>query len=302
MHRLSLVAFCALLGGNSSLGVVAEDTGLRREVSAFFSDAQGRPLTDILAEEIAVSDGGVTRQATLQRDTRPINLALVVDSSEAVGSDYRLHFVGGAQSLISALPEGTRLSVWVTGDRPQRLMENEEVETGTSKHAAGLLSRVPVTGGNTILDAVVEAGEALERNEGERKVLVFISGSGIGFAAADRQTVAQRARQKNIQYFGALVSSSVQVVAPSSDDVMSGDDYDYALGEICRESGGRFERPLSAMGVARVVQDIVRDVSSTYRISWDAPGERKGRLKVRLELARTGAKIRHSAPRTSNVR
>jgi hypothetical protein len=133
---------------------------------------------------VALVENGVHRDiASFARDSRPLTLAILVDSSAAVGSAYRLNLVEAVVGLVARLPEGTRYSIWTTGDRPTKVVDYTE-----DRGAAGAaLRRVAPQGGNYTLDALVEASSDLQKlaKEGDRTAVVAVTGLGPEFSYRD---------------------------------------------------------------------------------------------------------------------
>ena len=58
-----------------------------------------------------------------RRDQRPLDLALVVDTSQPMASLYRLNVLEPVVQFLGHLPEGTQFVVWTTGDRPTKAVD-----------------------------------------------------------------------------------------------------------------------------------------------------------------------------------
>ena len=123
-----------------------------RAVTVTFTDDKGNPVEGLVPEEVALLENGVARDVTsLQLDRRPLTLALLVDTSAAVSSSYRLTMVDALMSFLGRLPAGSTYALWTTGDRPTKLVDY----TDDVSAAAKALKRVAPQGGNTMLDALV---------------------------------------------------------------------------------------------------------------------------------------------------
>src|SRR5687767_11178029 len=128
-------------------------------------DDKGNPVRTLGPEDVAVQENGVARE--LQRltlDERPLALAVILDTSVAMAPHYRLYLVDAVLQFLLRLPEGTRYTVWTTGDRPTRVYDWGENRAGVAK----ALRRVIPQGGNTLLDAMVEAARDLKTREDAR--------------------------------------------------------------------------------------------------------------------------------------
>lgn len=255
---------------------------------------KGVALRDLEPADVSLSEGGVARLVTrFEKDERPLRLALLIDSSEPMVSIYRHQLIGAAKAFVGALPANTQLSVWTTGDRPVKVLDNVDLsEDGAVRDLGVRLGWVPTTGANNILDALVEAAADLAKAEGERKVVVFLSGIGPGFSNQDKQGVVASVMAKGVEVAGTLVSERGD---PTGGGDVSEMDYDFVFGALTEKTAGRFERPLSAMAASMSLLRVAADLRSTYRLSFSLPsGGRRSRLT--LQVARPGAKARLSAP------
>jgi hypothetical protein len=263
--------------------------------SAVVTDSKGVPVRDLAASDVSIVAGGATLPIErFEKDERPLRMALVLDSSAPLASGYRLQFVDAASSLIASLPETARVTVWTTGDRPTKVIDDLDLkEEGASKQVSSALRRVAPIGGNTMLDALVEASKELQKAEGGRRVLVFISAEGPGFTTDTREGVVDRVRKSEVEVAGVVVSEQGD---GSAGGEVSSQDYDYVFGQITQAGGGRLERALSVMGTGAAMARVAADLRSTYRLSYFHSGGDR-RPKIALEVARPSVKVRLSSPR-----
>lgn len=259
-----------------------------RSVDVTITQAKDRPLSGLSVQEVVVIENGVAREVTrVERDTRPLDVAMLVDSSLAVSSSYRLNLVEPVLRLLGRLPEGSRYSLWTTGDRPTRLVEL----TADVREAARALRRVVPQGGNTVLDAIVEAAQDLKQKEGGRRAVVAVAAVGTEFSNRDRYQVVERASQA-IDIFDAVLFDETSLAAGAERvDTEQRLNYDYVFGELASRSGGRLERPLSAMGVAPALEQLARDLTSRFRIHYATLPE-IGERKLEIRVARPDVKVR----------
>jgi VWFA-related protein len=258
----------------------------QRTLNVSVSDSKGAPVLGLVREEVAVMENGVAREVTrLERDQRPLTLALLVDTSEAASSHYRLQVLDPLLAFLGKLPEGSRFAVWTTGDRPTKLVDY----TSDVPAAANALRRVAPQGGNTLLDAIVEASADLKKKEGARSAVVAVTNLGPEFSSLDRFQVVDQARG-NADVFYAVQYDEAE------NDVETRQRYGYVLAELARRSGGRDELTISAMGVAGVLQKIGAEIQSQYRLTYATVPDVKER-KLQVSVARTGVKVR--APLTA---
>ena len=112
------------------LGQAAPATAPGTEVRALTVTLLGekdQEVTDISAADVALAENGVSRDITsFKPDRRPLSVAVIVDTSAAVGSAYRLNVVDAVVGLVARLPEGARYALWTTGDRPTKVVDHTD--------------------------------------------------------------------------------------------------------------------------------------------------------------------------------
>lgn len=268
------------------------EEGSVRAVTVTAVDDKGRPVEGLAAEEIAVVENGAARTVTrFERDRRNLTVAILVDSSEPQSTSFRLYFVDAVLQLVQRLPEGTKYSIWTTGDRPRKVADYGDEPAAVSK----ALRRAMTSGGNTLLDAIVEARKDLVDQESSRSAMVILTGTGIGFTNSHRQQVADEMAKGSTAVFVAQVDDNrvpFTTGEPAQGEV-SAADYDYVLSRVSDQTGGRREVLLAPMGVADVLKAFAAEMKAQYRLSY-VSGD-KG--KVEIKVARPGVKVRMGSTR-----
>jgi VWFA-related protein len=277
---MSAFALAVLLVGQASTAAAA-GTEIRA-LSVTLVDDKGQEVTDVSVADVALVENGVHRDiASFARDLRPLTAAILVDSSAAVSSSYRLNVVEAVVGLVARLPEGARYSIWTTGDRPTKLLDYTD-----DRGAAGAaLRRVAPQGGNYTLDALAEASVDLAKlaREGDRRAVVAVTGLGPEFSYRDKQRAAEEAEGR------ADLFLSVQIDAGDGDfDTRTR--LSYALERLATASGGRADQVLSYMALDSALKKLSTYVSSAFRLRYATVPELKKR-KLELRVARPGTKV-----------
>jgi len=249
--------------------------------SLYFSalDAKGSPEDGLAAEEVAVLEDGVARVvSSVEPDTRPLFLTLIVDSSEKMTSSFRLELVDGIARFLPALPQGTSFSIWVSGDRPRKIVDfGDDVPA-----AVEALKKVFPQGGNTLLDAIPEATRDLRKKEGGRSVAVIVTGIGEDVSNRD-QFRAVDDSVKNANTFMAVQFGE------GAREIETQTRYDYTLGTLTTRTGGVYERLLTSMGAKDALAKVAAALHSTYRVHYASGGGAPKKLGV--VVARPGVKV-----------
>jgi len=278
---LSLVLAVLLLQASTPLEL--------RTVTLVATDGKGAPVRGLAAADAVVLENGVAREVVeLALDDRPLTLAIVVDNSGPMATPFRLVVVDAVTQFLGRLPEGARFAVWTTGDRPAKVAD---FGSDPAQAAKALKSAFP-TGGNTLLDALVEASQDLRKREGERSAVVVVTGSGIGFSGWDRFQVVEKARASRAQFLAVQFDESWPDDPQSHDvDQVGRREYDFVLDRLTTETGGRYQRTLSVSSVGKALEAVSAELASQYRLSYRSlPAGKERKLKV--EVTRPEVKVR----------
>jgi VWFA-related protein len=263
-----------------------------KTLDVWVTDSKGSAVRGLVPEEAVVIENGVARSVTrLEEDRRPLMVAVIVDSSAPMASFYRLHLVDPIVRLLNQLPEGSRFAVWTTGDRPQKIADWSDDVAAASR----ALKRTAPQGGNTVLDAIVEASADLKQKEGERSAVVVVSGVGIGFTNWERRQAVEKARSGNATFMVVQFDETGEPTEAAGEQV-SRLDYDYVFDSLTRQTGGVREMSMSAMGVPRALESVAQALKATYRLSYTTVPGLKER-KIEVKVARPGVKVRTGPPR-----
>lgn len=257
-----------------------------RTIEVTFVDETGRSVRDVRPAELAVVENGVARdlaRATL--DERPLSVLLIVDTSQPVGSAFRLNVLNAVEGFLSVLPAGTRYALWTTGDRPTKLVD----WTDDRGAALGRLRRVFPQGGNTLLDALTEATDDLKLEEGTRSAVVAVTGMGVGFASQSRQAVVDRVEGRADVFYGIEYDQGPTGVGEG--ETVGRLDYEYVLSNLSSVTGGRFDLVLSPMGVDRALARVAGELGGLYRLSYATLPDLE-RRKLEVTVARPEVTVR----------
>lgn len=280
----------ALLSQDPSPSAAAAET---RTITFSVVDDKGQPVRTLAPEDVAVQENGVARALErLELDRRPLAIAVLLDSSLTMEPHYRLYMVDAVLQFLLRLPEGTRYALWTTGDRPSKVYDWGDNRAAAAK----ALRRVVPQGGNTLLDAMVEAARDLKHREDARAAVVVVTGMGIGFAGYDRRQVVDEVQKQPITVLGVEVDEDRTPPALGASDHVTGMDYDYVLATLAKSSGGARETVLSAMGIERALKEIAAQLTSQYRLTYASAGAARD-ARVEVTVALPGVKVRMGVPR-----
>lgn len=277
MSSLALAVF--LLG---QAAPAAEPGTEVRALTVTLLDEKDQEVTDISAADVALVENGVTRDITsFKPDPRPLSVAVIVDSSAAMGSAYRLNVVDAVVAFVARLPEGARYAVWTSGDRPTKIVDH----TMDREEAGKALRRVAPQGGNYALDAIAEASADLKKlaREGDRTAVVTVTGTGTEFSYRDKYRSAEEGEKS-----GAVFLSVQIEVGPADFEMRT--NLSYVFERLARATGGAYDTVLSAMGTDTALRKLSAHLRAGYRLAYATVPDLKKR-KLDLSIARMGTKV-----------
>jgi VWFA-related protein len=261
---------------------IAPDTEVRA-LTVTILDDEGHPVDGLGVEDVALTENGVVRPITSFRlDDRPLTVALIVDTSQAVGNDYRLSVVEAITGLVARLPPGTLYALWTTGDRPTKVVDYTEERQEASK----ALVRLTPRGGNYVLDTLAEASKDLKSHgrEGDRSAIIAISGTGPEFSYLDRWRVADVAEENADLYLLLQVDVGGAGFQQRAD-------LGYVFDRLARSSAGEYDVILSFMGIDSALRKLSPYLRAGYRLAYATVPDLKER-RIEVEVARPGTEVR----------
>lgn len=259
-------------------------------------DAGGRFVGDVRAEEVRVLENGEPREpAGFELDERPLAAYLVLDTSEGADRVFRTQAFDSVWSFVRALPTGARCTLYATGERARKLGaldgERKDVE---KKIGQGFAAQ----GSNALMDALVEASDALARESGKRRALVVLSGNGAGYPSYSPGDIVAHARKPQAPLIalmygdgGGASAGSLRLGDSPRDaqnlTIVTEADHERILSGLAQGTGGRFERIPSALGAGAAFAALAGELGGRYRMSY-VPGDVKGPRRLEVRVARPG--------------
>src|SRR5207342_2247921 len=169
-------------------------------------------------------------------DARPLEVALVLDSSAAMGGAYASDVVPAAVAFLKRLPAGTGFTVWSTSDHPKRI-----VDEGTDlKAAEDKMRALAPFGANAAVDTLVEASRDAGAFDDQHGAVVIVTSASMEGVTVDLQSLLPKASFKP-------TFAAVEVVLNSGDQDARLQD---ALKLVSSRTAGFHERVFTTMSIA----------------------------------------------------
>jgi Ca-activated chloride channel homolog len=200
------------------------------EILASVIDTHGRPVTGLSQEQFEISEEGVPQKIVrFEAETnRPLDLALMVDSSASTFKDLKFEDEAAAHFIRQVVRPGDRLAVFEFDEDVTQLADfSDEVPK-----LQAAVRRIMPGAGTSIYDALVLGSNALRKGpEGRRRAIVLVTDAGETTSVAKFED----ARRHAIQSEALLYSIIIRPVKNENGRNTAGE---HALYTIMESTGG----------------------------------------------------------------
>ncbi len=147
------------------------------DILASVTDANGRPIPDLTQDAFSLSEEGVPQKIERfeAQTNRPLDLALMVDSSMSAYKDLKVEMEAAAHFIRQVVRPGDTLGVFEFDESVTQL-------SGFSDNVPKLqesVHQIRMGAGTSIYDALVLGSNALRRRpEGRRRAIVLVTDGG----------------------------------------------------------------------------------------------------------------------------
>ena len=245
-----------------------------REMFVSVLDESGSPVPDLQGSDFLVREDGTLREVVrVGRATAPIQLAILVDTSQAA-IPVILDIRNGLYAFVEAMHEGNDLSLITVGGPPRILVDvtrdRERLNAGVDRVFAYSDTAA------YLLDAIRETGRGFQRREASRPAIVVVTTEGVDFSARSYTDV--------LEILGEAGVAMHAVVLPSRRDPFSGSstltdsrlsDYtnnrDLLLTLGPEATGGRRSDLITSMGLEDELKAVASELSSQYLVVYVRP-------------------------------
>jgi len=302
MHTLPLlrtgvtVAVAALLMAVSfSPSATAQRDRRERTMFVGAVNDKGEPVAGLGADAFVVKEDGVRREVLrVTPANEPMDVALLVDNSTAAAEE--ITFLRSSLSkFVQSMATGSqnRITIITLADRPTIKVEYTD-DAVRLKGAAGALFSMPMSG-MTLLDAIFETVNGLQKRETPRAVVVPVITDGVEFTT---------------HYFRDIVNTLVKnrvalhmvTIGPFYHD-----DSDQGLRERSflldagpRESGGQRITLLTPQGLDGAMDRLSKELRAQYKVVYSRPESLIPPDKVTVSAGKPGLTVRGTEARGEN--
>ena len=300
-----MVAFGALL----LAAAPAAGQSVERSLAVTVLDADGAPVLDLDAADFVVREDGARREVLrAARDTAPLQIALLVDTSAAAASAV-VDLRKGLAAFITALDDGDRVSIIGFGGPPRILAAATPEREPLLEAAAGIFANAGQAA--YLLDALSETATGFIRREVDRPVMVALATEGLDHSYENVATVLRTLEDADITLHTVVLSGRRfssrasparggfnplrEIGSPGAFDSTFAQwriDRDMALQRGPLLAGGRRRNLLASSGMEHTLLEVAAELNSRYLVRYAAPGALVPPESVEVQVARDGLSAR----------
>jgi hypothetical protein len=253
-----------------------------RSVTVAVYTKEASPVEDLGAAEISVKENGEKRAVLkVERDHRPLDVALVVDSSSAIGPLYRRDLVDAAMDFWKALPAEARLAVWTSGGAPSKI-----VDFGTEPGAGRRALEIVAPGGkNYTLDTIIDASRDLRGERAARRVLAIVTNTDV---EASRTLI-----ERTFRVVGHTGVTPMVILIKAGGKPVQGWDSETLFEKLSEGYGGTYEEILTTMAAGKRLGRLALDLGSHYQVRYASDEQAPTFPEVKVD--RKGIAVRAGA-------
>lgn len=287
---------CTVTSWGPGAGLAAQQRALR-EQTIFISvqDKQGTPPATLALTDVSIrEDGNVREILKIEPATTPLQIAVLVDTSQAAQSsiaDLRDAVRAFGAAIWAKSPE-SQIALYTFGERPTLVTD---YTTSSVALGRGVDSLFAATGsGAYFIDAVIEAAQGLAKRKPARGAMVaFVDENGPEFS-----------NRRHDQAFEAVAAARASLWTITrqgfSNDAMSTESRERStvIGDVTARTGGRSAMIFAPSALKERFTDVATQLLGQFAVTYGRPESLIPPERLDVRLTREGYRLH--APRWTN--
>jgi hypothetical protein len=274
---------------------VATQGGVNTSLFLGVLDESGKPVKDIVADDIRILEDNVERQVVAVKPaSQPISVAVLVDTSQgarvtdAYGTpeeyvrDMRVAVWSFAKKLLAQSPDAT-VSLMEFGQAAITMVKYTSDPMEFEKGVNRLVSRPGV--GSVLGEALEAANKDLAERPGGRKAIVSVNLEPSNEQSIENgNRVVDAFRKSGAQLWALSIQRGK--LNPSKRDIV--------LNEFAKRSGGQRDFIVGISAVEGILKGYADALTYQYEVVYTRPESAKGAKVVQVGTVRQGVKLHAS--------
>jgi len=235
-----------------------------RTIYASVLDNADAPVTGLAASEFIVRENDIAREVLrASAASEPLQIALLIDTSEAI-EPHVLDLRTALRAFFKQMGGKHEIALIGFGERPTVLVDYTKDMARLEKGLGLVFGRAG--SGTYVLEAIINAGDALRRRKAARPTIVVVTARGPEFSERHHDNVLEQLRESGASLH-SLVLTKPGVVRSNRED----QELDMSLAEGTKMTGGRREDLLTSMALTDRLQSLGNELNNQYQITYARP-------------------------------
>ena len=255
----------AAVGAALLLAAPAAAQTIEREMFVSVLGKDEKPVLTLGVPDFVVREDGRVREVLrARRASDVIDIALLVDTSQALGSQVN-DVRGAIEAFIARMRTQAQISIVGLADRPTIYADF----TNSQEQLAKGVGRIfPVQGaGAYTLDAVAEVLKGLEKRKVERSAVVVLWVGGLEFSTQGYEALIRDLAARGTSLHVIAVGSRT----PVDIRTIEGRNRELLFDRGTTDTGGRREHVLTSMALKDAMGRLADELLGQYRITFARP-------------------------------
>jgi VWFA-related protein len=228
-------------------------------------DKAGAPVTGMTPGDFIVREDGMAREVLrVSPANEPMQIALLVDNSQEI-DPHLIDLRRGISAFVKEIGPNNEVALIGLGERPTVLVDYTKDK---ARLEAGANKIFPRTGSGThVLEAIVEASEALKKRKAARPVIVVFTAEGPEFSELYHEMVLDAVRESG----AALHTMKLLTRRGNSTRDRAMQELDMTFSDGTQETGGRREDLITSMALADEFKEVATELNHQYQVVYSRP-------------------------------
>ena len=235
------------------------------------SDASGKPVRDLTADDFAIEEEGRPQPIVSLGEPGkvPTEIAILFDVSVSIHAQFTFEQQAAVRFIKEVLKPSDAVSVFAIGTTPNLVKPRT---TSSEEAITGVMSVAPIKAATAFFDSVVEAALYLGKNAdpGSRRVLIVISDGEENYSKLNKLNDALRELQKNDCLFYSI-NPSGSAISLNNKISLKGQGFMEAMSS---QTGGKAFVPEKINDLEAVFRQIAEELQAQYLLGYYSTDKR----------------------------
>jgi VWFA-related protein len=256
-----------------------------RTIYASVVDKADAPVTGLSASEFIVREDDASREVLrVSTATEALQIALLIDTSAAI-DPHILDLRTGLRAFIKQMAGKHEIALIGVGERPTILVDYTR-DLSRLEKGLGLVFARPGSG-TYLLDAIIEAGSALQKRKATRPAIVVVMARGPEFSERHHDNVLEQLRESGASLHSLVLTKPGAVRMDRADQEL-----DMSLAEGTKMTGGRRDDLLTSMAISERLGLLANELNNQYQITYARPPKLIPPKSLEVSAKRPGVTVR----------